>query len=228
MVLKLTQLFFFSILILAAACTRTGGPTEVDLRNDDDKTLYAMGATIGQRFTELKLSQHELNALALGFHDMANGEEPRVKLEEYRPKVPELMKTRRETVTKVQVEENGRAYMKKFIEEGGVLADSGLAYKILEPGEGATPTEDDTLIFHYHGTLVNDRVFDSSRNRGEKMVQSFKEMSAGWVEALKLLRPGGRIKVVLPPELAYGKVGHPPMIPGGATIVYEFKFYGVK
>ncbi len=90
------------------------------------------------------------------------------------------------------------------------------------------PTATDTVEVHYHGTLTNGEVFDSSVDRGKTISFPLNRVIKGWTEGLQLLKEGGKIKLVIPPELAYGDAGAPPKIPGGSTLIFEVELFKVN
>ncbi len=81
---------------------------------------------------------------------------------------------------------------------------------------------------HYHGTLINGEVFDSSVERGQKVSFPLNRVIKGWTEGLQLIGEGGKVKLVIPSEMAYGEHGAPPKIPGGATLVFEVELFSIK
>ena len=118
--------------------------------------------------------------------------------------------------------EAGRA----FLAENGVRASvvttgSGLQYEVLVSGDGATPGPRDMVTTHYHGTLVDGRVFDSSVQRGQPIAFPVDGVIKGWTEALQLMQVGDKWKLYIPPELAYGERGQPPAISANETLIFE-------
>ena len=101
-----------------------------------------------------------------------------------------------------------------------ITTESGLQYKVLVEGAGATPGPTDTVSAHYHGTFEDGRVFDSSVDRGEPIDLPVNGVIPGWQEALQMMKEGDKWRLVVPPELGYGAAGVGP-IPGNTTIVFE-------
>ncbi|MBF0297571.1 MAG: FKBP-type peptidyl-prolyl cis-trans isomerase [Oligoflexia bacterium] len=128
-----------------------------------------------------------------------------------------------------ECKKEGALYIEKFIvEDGGVKTDSGLAYKILSVGQGKSPSASDTVEVHYEGTLIDGKVFDSSYERNAKISFPLNRVIKGWTEGLQLIKEGGKVQLVIPSELAYGDRGAPPVIPGGATLVFMVELFKVK
>ena len=106
--------------------------------------------------------------------------------------------------------------------------ESGLVYNIIKPGNDKKPKPEDTVKVHYHGTLTNGEVFDSSVERGDKITFPLNRVIKGWTEGLQLIGEGGKVELIIPPELAYGETGAPPKIPGGATLKFEVELFEVN
>ena len=103
-----------------------------------------------------------------------------------------------------------------------------MAYKILKAGSGNFPKPTDVVEVHYHGTLIDGTVFDSSVDRKRKVSFPLNRVIKGWTEGLQLIKEGGKIKLVIPAELGYGEHGAPPKIPGGSTLVFEVELFTIK
>ena len=108
-----------------------------------------------------------------------------------------------------------------------ITTESGLQYKVLVEGAGATPGPTDTVSAHYHGTFEDGRVFDSSVDRGEPIDLPVNGVIAGWQEALQMMKEGDKWRLVVPPELGYGAAGVGP-IPGNTTLVFEVELIKVR
>ena len=112
--------------------------------------------------------------------------------------------------------------------EGVVTLPSGLQYEVLAEGSGATPGATDTVVVHYHGTLVDGTVFDSSVERGEPASFPVNGVIAGWTEALQLMQEGDKWRLTIPPELAYGERGAGEQIGPNATLTFEVELIEVR
>jgi FKBP-type peptidyl-prolyl cis-trans isomerase len=105
---------------------------------------------------------------------------------------------------------------------------SGLKYQVLKQGAGTvSPKATDTVKVHYHGTLLNGTVFDSSVQRGEPISFPLNGVIAGWTEGLQLMKVGDKFKFEIPPNLAYG-ANSPPGIPPNSTLVFEVELLGIE
>lgn len=107
-------------------------------------------------------------------------------------------------------------------------ADSGLRYRVLRKGTGATPSASDTVVVHYRGTLDDGSEFDSSYSRGQTISFPLSGVIPGWTEGLQYVSEGGMIELEIPSDLGYGPRGMPPTIPGGATLHFIVELMEVK
>jgi FKBP-type peptidyl-prolyl cis-trans isomerase FklB len=120
----------------------------------------------------------------------------------------------------------------KFLEEnkkrpGVVCLESGLQYEILTEGTGAKPHATDTVTCHYHGMLIDGRVFDSSVQRGQPASFPLNRVISGWTEALQLMPVGSKWKLFLPPHLAYGEQQAGALIGPNSTLIFEVELLGI-
>jgi len=227
--MKKMTLAVLSMSVLAmTACNKGGGGGSVDLKTEEDKTFYAVGALFGGRLKPLQLTDAEMEALVYGIRDSAKGNEPKVDLVAYQPKIQEMFQSRM-TKQAEDVKKKGTEFIDTFVKnEGGKKTESGLAYKVITEGTGRAPKADDMVEVHYHGTLTDGTVFDSSVERGKKVSFPLNRVIKGWTEGLQLIKEGGKVKLVIPSDLAYGDQGAPPKIPGGATLVFEVELFSAK
>ncbi len=121
----------------------------------------------------------------------------------------------------------GAAYADKAVAEGAKKFDSGLVYKDLTEGKGASPAATSTVKVHYKGTLVDGTEFDSSYKRGTPAEFPLNGVIPCWTEGLQKMKPGGKAQLICPSSIAYGDFGR-PSIPGGATLVFEVELLEVK
>ena len=111
--------------------------------------------------------------------------------------------------------------------DGVVTLESGLQYKVLNSGDGATPQADSKVTVNYTGTLIDGTEFDSSFKRGEPATFPVNGVIPGWTEALQLMQEGDKWELVIPPQLAYAEKGAPPVIPPNAALVFEVELLEV-
>jgi len=123
---------------------------------------------------------------------------------------------------------SSQAYLDKAAAEPGAQKTaSGLIYRELKPGTGASPKASDTVKVHYRGTLIDGKEFDSSYG-GEPLEFPLNRVIRAWTEGVQMMKVGGKSRLVCPANLAYGERGAPPDIPGGATLVFEVELLGIS
>ncbi len=206
------------------------GESAANTDTEKEKTLYALGLAVGESLGSLKgqLTEAEIEVVLRGFSDAATGKEPLVNLRERMPQL-EAMKKERMAVASQPQKDQDRAYLElAAAEEGAVKTASGLVYKELTAGTGPQPKATDRVEVHYHGTLVDGSVFDSSVQRGEPTAFGLNQVIPGWIEGLQMMKVGGKARLVIPSELAYGDGGRPPAIPGGTTLIFEVELLGIE
>ncbi len=223
---KILLLVVLSILVVAC---NDKGASNVKLKTEDDKTFYAMGFMLGSNLQRLNLNDHELSTLYKGIVASAKGDKAEVEMQTFQPKIQQMFKTRMEAVSKNQ-KSTGEKYLADYLKNNpkAKKTESGLVYEVIKEGSGATPKAEDTVEVHYHGTLINGEVFDSSVDRGKKISFPLNRVIKGWTEGLQLVKLGGKVRLVIPSELAYGDAGAPPKIPGGSTLIFEVELFQIN
>jgi len=195
--------------------------SEVLLETEDDKTIYAMGVTLARNLDNLPLSESEKQILQTGFADGMEKRDPQVDTDRY-GRMAEGMFTRRNADLAKEESEAAEAFLAEAAAaEGAQRSDSGLVMVVLTPGDGPSPAATDRVRVHYHGTLRDGTVFDSSVARGEPVVFPLDRVIPCWTEALQKMKTGEKSRVVCPAEIAYGDQGAPPLIKPGATLSFE-------
>lgn len=195
---------------------------------EDEKTLYALGAAIGRNAASFNLTPAELQFVQQGFADVASHQEAKVDVNSYFPKIQELQ-THRQTAAAAVEKKAGDAFLTKAAAvKGAKKTASGLVYSSIKEGAGPSPQASDTVKVHYHGTLPDGKVFDSSVQRKQPATFPLNGVIACWTEGVQLMKVGGKSKLVCPSSIAYGDRGAPPNIKPGATLVFEVELLGIE
>ena len=206
-----------ALVLITVAAAGAAGP---ELKTEDQKTLYALGLVISQNLSSFNLNATELDAVLAGISDGVLKKDYKVEVQTYAPKITALQTARAGAAASVE-KKAGQAYLDKAAaEKGATRTASGLVITTLKPGTGASPKATDKVKVHYHGTLTDGTVFDSSVQRGEPASFPLSGVIKCWTEGLQLMKVGGKAKLVCPSDIAYGDPGRPG-IPPGATLTFE-------
>jgi len=199
------------------------------LKTDDEKSLYAIGYLVGSRnLAPLSLKPNELEIVKRGLSDGAAGKKAQVEPESQMEKVNAFAQSRSSAgADKEKVA--GREFADKAAKEpGATKVPSGLVYKTLTAGNGPSPAPTDKVKVNYEGRLTNGTVFDSSYKRGQPAEFGLNQVIKCWTEGVQKMKVGEKARLVCPSDIAYGDHGHPPTIPGGATLVFDVELLGIE
>jgi FKBP-type peptidyl-prolyl cis-trans isomerase FkpA/FKBP-type peptidyl-prolyl cis-trans isomerase FklB len=197
-------------------------------KTEEDKTLYALGVAISQNLVPFSLSEAELAMVQAGIADGALSKTPKVDPQAYFPRIRELQ-SQRLAVAEAEQKKAGQAYLDKAAaQKGATKTASGLVITTLKPGSGASPKATDTVKVHYHGTLPDGKVFDSSVERKEPATFPLNGVIPCWTEGVQMMKVGGKSRLVCPADLAYGSRGSPPDIKPGAVLIFEVELLGIE
>jgi FKBP-type peptidyl-prolyl cis-trans isomerase FkpA len=192
------------------------------------KVLYALGVLMGQQVKILNLTSAELDHVKRGLSDAANGKKPEVDMPTYAPKLQQFGAARMKLAADAE-KAKGAAFLEAAGKEAGaVQTPSGLVYKEMTAGTGPQPAASDTVKVNYRGTLTDGTEFDSSYSRNQPAEFPLRGVIPCWTEGVARMKVGGKARLVCPASIAYGEQGHPPAIPGGATLVFEVELLEVK
>lgn len=198
-----------------------------ELKTEDEKALYALGAAVATQISSFNLTPAELEVVKAGFTDAALDKKLAVTPTDYFPKLQELQQQRMAAAAVIE-KKAGQAYIEKAAsEKGATRTPSGIVMTTLRAGTGASPKATDTVKVHYQGTLTNGKVFDSSIQRNEPAEFPLSGVIPCWTEAVQQMKVGGKSRVICPAELAYGDRGAPPDIKPGATLVFEVELLDI-
>jgi len=197
------------------------------LKTEEQKTLYAVGLVLARQLESFNLTPSELRLVQHGLTDGVRGRKARVDFITYSKKSQEMGIARRDARGK-KLEEMAPEFIEKAAaEEGAVKTRSGAVYLMLKEGEGVPPTENEIVRLHFVSALIDKREMDSTYKRGEPEEDQLNHYIKCLTEGVQLMKPGGRAKLVCPPETALGKKSF-GLVPPNATLVYEVELLEVK
>jgi len=191
------------------------------VETEDDKAFYSLGYVVMKRASEFQLDEREKEAVRAGAQDALDGKEPSVEIADYQQRLAGIFRDRRARGSEAEKLASQEWVDMLAKEPGAVKTDSGLVFIESEPGSGERAQPTDTVRVHYHGTLRDGTVFDSSVQRGDPAVFPLNRVIPCWTEALQRMRPGGKARVVCPSTIAYGDRGAPPHIQPGAALHFD-------
>ena len=167
-------------------------------------------------------------ALMKGFTDALSEAEPAVSQEEIDAAMTEFTELVQAEAARKALAESEEFLAANAAREGVIMTESGLQYEVLREGDGAAPQPGQRVTVHYRGTLPDESEFDSSYGRGEPSVFGVDDVVVGFSEALKLMKVGGHLRVIMPGDLAYGLGGRPPRIGPNQVLIFEIELLGVE
>lgn len=199
------------------------------LDTEKQKLSYIFGIQVGQNMLQEGV-ELDLEAFKSGVADMMAGKQPQLDQASAEQVIQEFQAKKAQEMAQVMNEkqEQAKTFMADNAEkEGVVTTESGLQYEIIEAGDGATPTETDKVIAHYKGTLLDGTVFDSSYDRGEPATFPVNGVIQGWQETLQMMKEGGKWRIVVPANLAYGPRGAGQLIGPNETLIFDIELIAI-
>lgn len=186
-----------------------------------EKVSYALGLSLGNNLMGSGVTSLDYAKLAKGIQDVMEGQTPEIGYQEAQAIIGEFFQALQEKVSQEAMKAGKEFLAENATREGVVTLPSGLQYEVIAAGTGAVPSASDSVKVHYHGSLIDGTVFDSSVNRGEPATFGVTQVISGWVEALQLMPVGSKWKLVIPSDLAYGAQGAGQAIAPHSTLVFE-------
>jgi len=192
-----------------------------------DKISYALGLSIGNNFLSSGIKNLKVEDFIKGLNDVLSDKTPELSYDEAKQVINDYFAGLQAEQVKLN-KEAGEEFLRVNKEKAGVVTlPSGLQYEILTKGTGAKPKATDNVKCHYHGTLINGTIFDSSVQRGEPATFGVSQVIPGWVEALQLMEAGSKWRLFIPSELAYGERGAGEAIGPNSTLIFEVELLDI-
>lgn len=218
---------------LAASVSTVALAQDDALETPEERLSYTIGMDIGGSLAEqdmdldLDLLMEALRASYLGEETRLTQEEALAEREAFMQRRQQEMEAQRSEEANTNLEA-GRAFLAQNRERDDVVeTESGLQYRVIEEGEGASPVAEDRVTVHYRGTLIDGTEFDSSYSRGEPATFALNQVIPGWTEGVQLMKEGAKYEFFIPSDLAYGEQGRPGPIGPNSTLIFEVELIEV-
>lgn len=204
---------------------------EVELVTDEQKVSYGFGLQFGDQLRKNSFDGLELDAVMAGIQHWYNDQQAVMSDADLNPSYQVIQQKQQAKAAELGAKRSQLAeqFMIANAEREEVTTtESGLQYEVLEAGSGPSPSGQSTVVTHYHGTLVDGTVFDSSIERGQPAEFGVNQVIPGWTEALQLMSVGDKWRIACPPHLAYGEQGAGDSIPPNTALVFEIHLIDIK
>jgi len=220
-------------LILGLVAASMQAQDKPDLKDPKQRASYSIGADIGSNFKRQDI-EVDAKALAAGISDALAGKtalteaEMKTVLNDFRKDMMAKMETKQKASGEKNVKEGEVFLAANSKKEGVKTTPSGLQYKVLKSGTGTSPKPTDSVKVHYHGTLLDGSVFDSSVDRGEPVTFGVGDVIPGWTEALQIMKVGDKWQLYIPSKLAYGDKSAGPKISPNSTLIFDVELISIE
>ncbi len=219
------------LLVLVATSVQAEEPK---LESDRDKASYLIGRNIGETINRDGIKLNVEN-LVMGLREGLTGKDSKISeadavkiMETFQAEMQKQAEAKAASASAENLATGTKFLADNKKREGVKVTKSGLQYEVISAGKGAKPTPLDTVTVHYHGTLINGAVFDSSVDRKTPATFPVNGVIAGWTEALQLMEVGAKYKLFIPADLAYGKSGAGRDIGPNSTLIFEVELLSIK
>jgi FKBP-type peptidyl-prolyl cis-trans isomerase FklB len=186
-----------------------------------DSLSYSVGVVLGKSLKQQGIDQVDAVSLARAIEDYLGGKDLAIDERSAGQNVNKYLREKQAGAGEAFLAENGKR-------EGVTTTASGLQYEVLKEGDGPKPKSNQKVTVHYHGTLIDGTVFDSSVERGRPASFGVTQVIQGWVEGLQLMSKGSKYKFYIPYNLAYGERGAPPKIQPYAALIFEVELLDIN
>ncbi|MBK5194967.1 MAG: FKBP-type peptidyl-prolyl cis-trans isomerase [Proteiniphilum sp.] len=193
-----------------------------------DKLSYALGMSMASNLMNSGLRQLDVESFVKAFSEVMSNSTPSMSPQEANEIIQQFFSKKQDEMLGNIIEE-GKTFLEENSKNENVISlPSGLQYEILTEGSGEKPKATDKVKCHYHGTLLNGTVFDSSVQRGQPAVFGVNQVIKGWVEALQLMAVGSKWRLFIPSHLAYGEQGAGNSIEPNAALIFDVELLGIE
>jgi len=227
-----TAVVCIGLTVVLTACNEKEKVVKLDTQTN--KASYSIGLQFGSQISKIQDMVNQ-DAIIKGFKDGLTEAKPQLTTEEMQTVMQDFQKSmvEKQQAKQKEMATSGKATGDKFLvanktKDGVKTTASGLQYKILTAGTGATPAATDTVVTHYTGTTIDGKVFDSSHKRNAPATFPVNGVIKGWTEALQLMKVGAKWQLFIPSELAYGERGAGANIGPNQVLIFEIELLEIK
>jgi FKBP-type peptidyl-prolyl cis-trans isomerase FkpA len=235
---KSVYALFLGVAVVAGGCQKkdaapTPATSPAATMSEDEKAVYALGAAMGQQVAQqvkaLNLTPAEVETLKKAFAASLAGQKSEYEIAQYGPKLQARAEAAASATAAAEKGKSAAFRDTAAAETGAVKTTSGLVFKTITPGRGASPKATDVVQVNYRGTLIDGTEFDASVKHGGPATFRLNGVVPCWTEGVQLMKLGEKAKLVCPSEIAYGDRGTPDgSIPPGATLVFEVELLSIN
>ena len=222
------NIIFLSSLILFIACKTEKTNKTANLITELDSVSYSLGVNIGENI-KTQFEDINLDNFEAGIKDVLEKDvEAKISDNQAQAIIQSYFSKKQQKQSESVIEEGINFLRENGKREGVTTLASGLQYQVINDGTGPKPTIEDNVTTHYHGTLIDGTVFDSSVDRGEPASFPVGGVIKGWTEALQLMAVGSKWKLYVPYDLAYGERGAGPQIGPYSTLIFDVELISIN
>lgn len=214
--------------LILTSCEESATTGAGNFKSEREKLSYSLGVDIGRNVEKAKIDSLDLEALYNGLKDVVNKGTLKMTDEECKKTIMDYFNKKQQAERAEKVAQGQKFLVENAKKSGVVTLASGLQYQVVKEGNGPKPTINDKVTVHYHGTLLDGKVFDSSIESGKPITFPVGGVITGWTEALQLMPVGSKWKLFIPSNLAYGEVGAGGIIGPNETLVFEVELLSIS
>ena len=228
MKLAMKKKFYITLIIFLTINLINKSMSAQKLKNEIDSVSYSLGVNIGENIKN-QFPDVDLKNFESGIRDvLSEKKEPKIEGADAQKIIKKYFIKAQDKATKQRTEEGEKFLAENAKRKEVIVLESGLQYEILKNGNGPKPSLNDQVTTHYHGTLIDGTVFDSSVERGQPATFPVSGVIKGWTEALQLMEVGSKWKLFIPYNLAYGEKGAGAQIGPYTTLIFEVELIKIN
>lgn len=225
--MKKTVLLLSAGILMFSACNKSESGAG-DFKSEREKIAYSLGVDIGRNIDGAKIDSLDLETMFSAIRDVMNKKDVKISDEESKRILMEFFNKKQQAALAEKGAKSEKFFKENAKKSGVVTLPSGLQYQIIKEGNGPKPTINDKVTVHYHGTLLDGKVFDSSVESGQPASFPVGGVITGWTEGLQLMPVGSKWKLFIPSNLAYGERGAGNLIGPNEPLVFEVELISIN